>query len=280
GRDVAGPTWDITIDPGERAVVQSVDLDFEGAITSRRFAKRLKELRERWSVKQGKPFRNEEWEAAKRDLIAAVSETDFAMARVQASQARVDADAATVALTVKVASGPQVILGELEVDGLRRVPESLIHRYVTYQPGSTSYDRRKLIEWQQGMQATVFFSRVDVDLATPGARPRATPQQAADMAAEAAGAGDVQAVQPAASIDGEADEDMADETKQPAERAEAREEVKAREAQGTPRGRFGALMASDRLTLPVRVEVIESPARRVGIAVGVDSDVGPKLETT
>src|SRR5690606_25221641 len=43
GMDVAGPTWDITIDPGERAIVQSVDLDFEGAITSRKFAKRVRE---------------------------------------------------------------------------------------------------------------------------------------------------------------------------------------------------------------------------------------------
>nr|MBF0683728.1 BamA/TamA family outer membrane protein [Pseudomonas sp.] len=280
GMDVAGPTWDITIEPGKRAIVQSVDLDFEGAITSRKFAKRVREVRESWGLKQGKPFRNEEWEAAKRDLIAAISETDFAMARVQTSEARVDAEAATVALTVKVASGPQVILGELEVEGLRRVPESLIRRYVTYKPGSTSYDRRKIIEWQQNMQATVFFSSVDVDLATPGARQRSTPQQAADMAAEAAGAGDVQAVQPAASMDEDAEQDVAGEDRQPAEKAEAREAVKAQESQRQRGSRFAALMARDQVTVPVLVEVIESPARRVGVAVGVDSDVGPRLETT
>lgn len=280
GTDVAGPTWDITIDPGERSVVQSVNLEFEGAITSRRFAKRVKEIRESWGLKKGEPFRNAEWETAKRDLIAAISETDFAMARIQTSEARVDAEAATVALTVKVASGPQIILGDLEVEGLRRVPESLIKRYVTYTPGKTAYDRRQMIEWQQGMQSTVFFSSVDVDLDTPGARARSTPQQAADMAAEAAGAGDVQAVQPAAQLEEDPDEDVTDAGSQPAEKAEAREAVKASEAAGTRRAQFAALMARDRVTVPVRVEVIESPARRVGVAVGVDSDVGPKLETT
>jgi len=280
GTDVAGPTWDITIDPGERSIVQSVSLEFEGAITSRRFAKRVQELRGNWGLKKGEPFRNADWESAKRDLIAAISETDFAMARIQASEARVDADAATVALTVKVASGPQVILGNLEVDGLRRVPESLVRRYVTYTPGKTAYDRRQIIEWQQGMQATVFFSSVDVDLDTPGARTRATPQQAADMAAEAAGAGDVQAVQPAAQLADEPDEDEEGGGRQPAEKAEAREAVKAGEAQGSRREQFAALMARDRVTVPVRVEVIESPARRVGLAVGVDSDVGPKVEAT
>src|SRR5690606_5585107 len=137
GMDVVGPTWDITIVPGERSVVESVDLSFEGAITSRRFAARLKELREAWSLKKGEPFRNQEWETAKRDLIAAISETDFALARIQTSQARVDADAARVALSVTVASGPAIVLGDLEVEGLRRVPESLIRRYVTYQPGKT-----------------------------------------------------------------------------------------------------------------------------------------------
>lgn len=280
GTDVAGPTWDITIEPGERSVVQSVNLEFEGAITSRRFAKRMQEVRESWGLKKGKPFRNAEWETAKRDLIAAISETDFAMARIQTSEARVDAEAATVALTVTVASGPQIILGDLEVEGLRRVPESLIKRYVTYTPGKTAYDRRQMIEWQQGMQSTVFFSSVDVDLATPGTQARSTPRQAADMAAEAAGAGDVQAVQPAARLEDDPDEDVTDAGRQPAEKAEAREAVKAREAAGTRRAQFAALMARDRVTVPVRVEVIESPARRVGVAVGVDSDVGPKLETT
>lgn len=280
GTDVAGQTWDITIDPGKRSIVQSVNLEFEGAITSRRFAKRLQELRDGWELKKNKPFRNADWEAAKRDLIAAISETDFAMARIQNSEARVDADAATVALTVSVASGPQVILGELEVDGLRRVPESLIRRYVTYTPGKTAYSRREMIEWQQSMQATVFFSSVDVDLETPGVRARSTPQQAADMAAEAAGAGDVQAVQPAAQLDDEAEEDTGDSARQSAEKAEARENVKANETRSARRAQFAALMARDRLTLPVRVEVVESPARRVGVAVGVDSDVGPKLEMT
>lgn len=276
GVDVAGETWDITIVPGPRTTVDAVDLMFTGAIALPAFASRVERLRENWGLKQGEPFRNAQWESAKRDLIAGVSEEDFALARVQRSEARVDADAAKAALQVEVASGPAVILGELEVEGLRRVPESLIRRYVTYQPEQTPYNRRQMIEWQQNMQATVFFSSVDIDLDSPLGRRRATPREAADQAAEAAGAGDVQAVQPAATA-ADGDENEMDGLPA-AERDAARETVRANEGPRPAQGRFAEIMRREQLVLPVVVDVVEGPARRVGFAVGVDSDVGPRAE--
>ncbi len=278
GSDVAGETWDITIVPGKRAVVESVSLAFTGAIMLPQFASRVENIRAKWGLEQGQPFRNAQWETAKRDLIGNVNETDFALARVEMSEARVDADAATVALTVKVASGPQVILGELEVEGLRRVPESLIRRYVTFTPGKTPYNRRQMIQWQQDMQSTVFFSSVDVDLDTPGFGASTTPMQAADQAVQAAGAGDVRAVKPALPDSGEGTA-QAPSGGETTAQADARDAVRVEEAQGARGSRFAALMRREQLTVPVKVEVTEAPARRVGIALGVDSDVGPKFET-
>lgn len=271
GSDVGGETWDIVIEPGERSVVSSVNLDFHGAITGPRFVQRVQSLKDGWSLSEGEPFRNEQWSTAKRDLLAGISQTDFAMARLRSSQARVDVEAARVDLTVNVASGPQVILGELQTEGLRRVPESLIRRYVRYEPGVTVYDRRQLVGWQQEMQSTVFFSSVDVRLASQAGQ-RATPAQAADQAAESAGAGDLDAVRPArAENDGEdEDDDAATDTKQQPDAEQV-----------TTNGlRYSERMELDTLTVPVQVAVMEAPARRVGLALGVDSDVGLKAEGT
>lgn len=278
GSDVRGETWDIVIEPGERSMVSSVNLDFQGAITGSGFEQRLQSLKDDWGLPAGEPFRNEQWASAKRELLAGVSQTDFALARLRSSQARVNVDTAKVDLTVNVMSGPRVILGELQTEGLRRVPESLIRRYVRYEPGVTPYDRSEMVGWQQEMQSTVFFSSVDVRLASQSGR-GATPAQAADLAAESAGAGDLDAVQPPErSAEGELDD--ADEQDEDTA-AEADTKLQPEPQEVNVNGlRFSERMALDTLEIPVRVAVMEAPARRVGLALGVDSDVGLKAEGT
>lgn len=296
GEDIGGETWDISIKPGERTVVKEVELSFEGAVSLPKFEQRIRTARENWSLPAGQPFRNVEWERAKRDLLAAIAEKDFAYARIQESQALIDPDAATARLTVRIASGPEVLLGSTEISGLRRVPSSLVHRYVRYQPGVTPYDRRQLITWQQEMQSTSFFSSVDVVLDT-GARRRTNVQRAAEQAASDADPDKMQADE----SDGVAKEDNAgvrDDT--PSERrAAAESRITEREdaSRATPpdnsgdngqeaaddqrRGtglRFSQLMAEDSITIPLRVDVVEAPARRVGLSLGVDSDVGLRGE--
>src|SRR5690606_12422625 len=102
GTDVGGETWDITIEPGERAIVESVDLQFEGAVTLPQFAQRIEQARKNWGLPEGQPFRNEQWESAKRNLITSIAESDFALARIQSSEALVNPDAATARLTVAI----------------------------------------------------------------------------------------------------------------------------------------------------------------------------------
>ncbi|WP_301117367.1 BamA/TamA family outer membrane protein [Pusillimonas sp. (ex Stolz et al. 2005)] len=156
GSDIVGETWDITIDPGPRTRVNSVDLDFSGQISTPEFAARVNALREAWPLTQDMPFVNENWNRAKSGLIDSVSRKDFYLARVTSSQATVVADEAQADLHVAVDSGPRVRMGELQVYGLRRVPRKLIDRYVKYTPGDP-YDQDLLDEWQQALDATSFF---------------------------------------------------------------------------------------------------------------------------
>ena len=156
GEDIGGETWDITIEPGERTIVDTVELEFTGQIATPEFAGRVKALQDEWPLDAGMPFVNETWSKAKSGITDSVSRKDFYLAKVTESQAVIHADDAEADLRVAVDSGPRVRMGELKVIGLKRVPQKLIDRYVRYSPGEP-YDQDKLDEWQQALQSTSFF---------------------------------------------------------------------------------------------------------------------------
>jgi translocation and assembly module TamA len=163
GRDIGGDTWDIGIQPGRRAQVVAVDLDFTGRVTAPAYAARLAAMKKAWLLPTGKPFVNNDWSKAKTELLEAVSRKDFLLARITASAADVDADTAQVRLKLSIDSGPLVKMGDLRTTGLKRVPENLVTRYVNYTPGA-AYDQDKLDEWQQDLQGTNFFRGAFVSL--------------------------------------------------------------------------------------------------------------------
>ena len=163
GEDPLGETWDIIIEPGELTHVDKVDLNFKGQIERPEFVSRVQTLKEDWPLEKGMPLINESWSKAKTSLLDAVSRKDFFFARLSHTQATVDAEKAKADLFIDVDSGPRVRLGELNTSGLKRVPPSLIERYVQYTPGDP-YDQDLLDEWQQGLQSTSFFRGAFVTL--------------------------------------------------------------------------------------------------------------------
>ncbi|MDX3906564.1 MAG: BamA/TamA family outer membrane protein [Pigmentiphaga sp.] len=232
GTDVAGATWDITIVPGERTVIETVDISFLGTIAGPEYAARATQLRRDWGLKEGSPFRNEEWETAKRNLLDEVSERDFPVARLVDTAADVDADRARATLRVKLDSGPAVRLSGVEVRGLKRVPAGVVERYVRIRPGEP-YDRDRMVEWQQTLQSAPFFSGAKLDIDRSGLSPSP-------------------------------DED-------PALLPEGLEQDQTRTEQ--------AYQGPSYLTLPVLADVIESRPRRMSVALGIDDEAGPRIET-
>lgn len=187
GAPDGGEFWDIAIHPGERTQVRQLGITFKGAITGQPYAKRREQLREQWLLKPGMPFINDDWRSAKSGLLDAVSARDFYYARADETRATVDPQTARADLSVDVDSGPPVRLGKLEVIGLRRVPESLVRRYVRYDLGA-AYSRTDLEDWQQALQATSFFRGAFVTLddgsRTPGGT-AAAPENAMGASAPA-----------------------------------------------------------------------------------------------
>jgi translocation and assembly module TamA len=168
--EAGGEVWDIIIKPGERTLINEVDLNFNGQIAQPEFATRVGILKAEWPLIKGMPFINESWHTAKADLLDKVSRKDFFFARYAHTQATVDAAAAQARLETDMDSGPRVRMGKVNVIGLRRVPPELIDRYVQYSPGDP-YDQDRLDDWQHALQTTSFFRGAFVTLDTdPQAR--------------------------------------------------------------------------------------------------------------
>lgn len=200
GSDVGGGTWDIAIEAGVRATIVAVDLSFTGRIAQPRYAARVAALRKGWSLPVGHPFVNEEWNKAKSALLNDVSDKDFLLARIAASSADVQADQGQVRLKVQIDSGPAVRMGDLEIDGLQRVPASLVRRYVRYKPGDP-YDQDKLNDWQQVLQSTSFFRGAFVSMVRPGGGTITPPEQTPAVSTPQGDPGVASGAQPAAPVD-------------------------------------------------------------------------------
>lgn len=167
GEDFEGETWDISIEPGELTHVNSVSNEFTGTIAkSPTYQQRIEDLRKDWGLPKGKVFINKVWSSSKSKLLEDVASRDFYLARMTHSQALIDPDEATADLTTVIDSGPAVRLGHTEVQGLRRVPISLIRRYIRYEPGE-EFSQEKLDEWQQTLQSTNFFRGAFVTIKKP-----------------------------------------------------------------------------------------------------------------
>ncbi|MFJ1301760.1 autotransporter assembly complex family protein [Pseudomonadota bacterium AL_CKDN230030165-1A_HGKHYDSX7] len=253
GTDVAGETWDIVIKAGPQARVADIDLVFTGRIARPEYAARIQQLREQWSLKKGQPFINADWNRAKSALLDSVSAREFLLARMTASGAEVDAESGQVTLNVTIDSGPRVRLGALETDGLNRVPESLIRRYVRYSEGAT-YNQDQLDQWQQELQSTAFFRGAFVTLRQPDGERAEAPARAdaPDREARAPGSSGLAAAQPAGDPN----------------------------VSGGPATRRAPVVDSDgEVTLPVDVRVVEAPPKRASVSLGVDDEAGVRLET-
>ncbi|HEX5639931.1 MAG TPA: BamA/TamA family outer membrane protein [Burkholderiaceae bacterium] len=147
----------LIVELGPLTRVAQVDLRFTGALAEARFAERAEQLRAAWPLKPGTPFRSADWEAARLRLLASTEERDFAGARIVDSLAEVRPETASAHLSIEIDSGPAYTVGALTIDGLSRFEADLVERFNPFRPGDP-YERAKLVEFQQLLQDTPYFS--------------------------------------------------------------------------------------------------------------------------
>lgn len=157
----------ISVEAGAFVRVGAVDIAFTGAIATDTptFSAFRARLRDRWSLPAGRRFRQADWEAAKRGLLRALLIERFPAARIETSEARVDIPAASVALSVTIASGPEYAVDAIEIGGLQRYPASIVHNLAPFKPGAP-YIQEDLLRLQSRLQDSGYFKSVAVRIDT------------------------------------------------------------------------------------------------------------------
>src|SRR5258706_545355 len=154
----------LSIEPGERTRVHSVDIRFTGAAADDPEAHALlKRVRENWPLRPGLPFRQEDWDAAKRLAVRGLAGWRYAAAQVADSQASIDPQAQRAALSLELASGPPFRFGELHVTGTKRYDDELVENLASMRPGDT-YDREKVVLYQRRLLESGYFASVQAEI--------------------------------------------------------------------------------------------------------------------
>ncbi|MDO9393234.1 MAG: outer membrane protein assembly factor, partial [Methylotenera sp.] len=93
-------TAKFTVDSGPPVLISNVDLKFTGDINQQQIDDKtsIPKLRDAWLLKTGEPFRQDDWDQAKRKLLITLLVERFPNATISNSRAEVNLDNQTVAL--------------------------------------------------------------------------------------------------------------------------------------------------------------------------------------
>jgi translocation and assembly module TamA len=155
----------ITVELGERTVVEAVDIEFRGDIAAEGHEREThrERVRAAWTLKVGSPMRSADWDAAKTRLHEELVETDYAAGELVESVAQVDEASAKAKLRLVLDSGPPFTFGEVEIAGADLYTEAVVRRLIDIKPGER-YSAERLTKMQQRVQEGPWFSSVVIDV--------------------------------------------------------------------------------------------------------------------
>ena len=153
----------VIVDPGPPVLVGDVELITKGfePIGPNARPYDIAALRTRWSLPIGNRFRQEDWEAAKRNLLRQLTQARYPRAQIRETSAIVDPDVNRALLRVVVDSGPEARFGAVRIEGLKRYSPSIINNLNQINPGD-EYNEAAMQAYQARLQDTGYFSGVEV----------------------------------------------------------------------------------------------------------------------
>jgi translocation and assembly module TamA len=159
----------ITVMPGPRTVVEEVELRMTGpAVGTAAGSERIDTMKRGWLLKKGQPFRQEQWDAAKRNALTELANGRYAAARIVSSAARIDPASQSARLEVEFDSGPEYRAGALNVSGLSRYPASIVENMYPFMRGEPYDDIKMQIFVRRLLESGYFASaRTEIDTSAP-----------------------------------------------------------------------------------------------------------------
>ncbi|WP_156967019.1 autotransporter assembly complex protein TamA [Paraburkholderia ferrariae] len=163
----------VSVDPGPRTTISSVDLTFRGPVLTED-RKQENAARFAFSLHDGDAFTQSGWSDAKNAALKTLQSRRYLGAKIVQSEARVDPLRHDAKLSVTFDSGPTFTMGALDVSGPRRYPESIVTDVNPIRPGEI-YDVNRVTELQRQLQNTPYYASVAIDVDDNTQKPLETP---------------------------------------------------------------------------------------------------------
>ena len=155
---------DLDVLPGPQARITSVNIVVDGPIAQDpASAARQRALQAEWQLPVDSAFTQSAWDAAKRHALTQLQARRYAAARVVDSSAEVQADSASVALTLRLDSGPAYRLGAVQVQGNVRYASAQVLQLARLRPGD-DYRASQLVEAQQRITDSGYYETAYVHM--------------------------------------------------------------------------------------------------------------------
>lgn len=150
----------LKLDPGPRTVIGDVKVEIDGPLAAETRAALIAD----WRLPVGRPFRQEDWNTAKQQVLGQLLAVEHAAARLVDSSAEIDTESRRASLSAHYDAGPRYRFGGLRIEGLERYSPDLVQRYNrAVQPGDP-YREDRLSALQNTLQATPYFTSVQATL--------------------------------------------------------------------------------------------------------------------
>ncbi len=255
--DTECKVWKILINPGQQILISNINLEVSGLNNQTQshvsLNKKINALRTEWALQIGKPFNNAQWGKTKTYLLSEIASKDFPLAYIVESSAIINISKTGVNLSVHINCGPRVMMGSLNTYGFNKTPRNILNRYIKYNKGD-SFDQKLLDNWKRNLQLTGFFRGVFISLDDSGSEdPYFKESIFRDMNRF--------------NFSGESPKDPLMDT------------GSKNESHNLKNSLIISEQSEPEITLPIKIQVIEAPAKRFALSVGIDDDSGLQLES-
>ncbi|HXE39062.1 MAG TPA: outer membrane protein assembly factor, partial [Azonexus sp.] len=115
----------LKLDPGPRTRIGEVAVVIDGPLA----AKTRDALIAGWRLPVGQPFRQEDWNTAKQQVLGELLAVEHAAAKLVDSTAEIDTETRRARLSAHYDAGPRYRFGALRIEGLERYSPDLVARY-------------------------------------------------------------------------------------------------------------------------------------------------------
>lgn len=144
-----------------QAIVSEVALTITGEIQQPEHQTMYAATQTGWSLPVNSPFTQQAWSAAKRGLLSTLLRAEFPNAKITRSQAMVNPQTQQVHITIALASGPAVRIGQVHFHGLQHYQVSQMRPLNTLSKGAP-YRQADLLTLQNSLMSSGKFRAVEV----------------------------------------------------------------------------------------------------------------------